>query len=200
MANDVASFVFEQVLRIDPSTISNYSTMQDQLLYLILIPHIVLFLFIVAFSRGIVTRVVGQHRGFEYLFGIAAYFVIVLGGWYGSILVPILLTWFYIAIGIALIIFIISIVFSPARAPALFRLGTEVGKTIGEKTTGKTKKREAIVKEIDILKAERNAIQDRLNDSRKSGTATKEFLAYSQMNLQDFDRRIARLQKEMEEL
>ena len=86
---NLSNLIFSQILKIDPSTIYKYTNVQDQILYLLLIPHIILFLFIYAFSIGIVARVIGGHVGFSRMMGIVAYIYIVWAGWYGM-LVPLL--------------------------------------------------------------------------------------------------------------
>lgn len=70
MASDLISLILNDILKISPTLLSKYYTPQDQVIYLILIPSVVLFLFLYAFSKQIVGRIVGEHPGFEYLVSI----------------------------------------------------------------------------------------------------------------------------------
>jgi hypothetical protein len=129
---NLANLIFSQILKIDPSTIYKYTSVQDQVIYLLLIPHVILFLFIYAFSIGIVGRVIGGHVGFSRMVGIVSYIFLVWSGWYGT-LVPLLNTWFVIALFAGLVIFLITAVMHPARAVAIEQLGGKVGASIGKK-------------------------------------------------------------------
>jgi hypothetical protein len=191
---DLFEIIFEMILQIDPSTLVKYSTLQDQLLFLILVPHIVLLLFIVAFSRSIVRRVVGSHRGFEYLFALAAYLVVILTGWYGGFLVPILITWFYVGLIVAFIIFILSIVISPARTTVLAKMFKETGSVIGKETIGKSKRKKAIEKEIDKLESKKNSLVERMNL-----TTDPTAKGYLSVQIGEIEGKIAELQHELDE-
>jgi hypothetical protein len=199
-AMDLTTLIFQEILKISPSIISKYTTMQDQILFLILIPHLVLLLFIVAFSKGIVGRVIGGHPGFEYLFSLVAYLFFILGGWYGLYLIPLLTTWFYLAIGMALVIFLASVVFSPARAPALFKAMAEVGKGVGEKTAGKSKKIDALEREIELVEAEIKSVKNQIQHGAGGGPLTGNSLEYALMSKTELEKKKAHLQKEQDNL
>ncbi|MEM5778633.1 MAG: hypothetical protein QXK49_03335 [Candidatus Aenigmatarchaeota archaeon] len=150
MATDLVDLLFREILKIDPLTLTKYTTLSDQALYLFLIPHVILFLFLYAFSFGIVTRIVGQHKGFSYLVGIVSYIYIVYAGWYGKLVVW-FLGWMYIALGMAIFLFLISIVFHPSATTAGMKLMGEVGKQIAKKTA-KEHEKKAIEEEIESIK------------------------------------------------
>ncbi len=124
--------IFEEFLKISPNLISNYSTIQDQLLYLVLIPHVILFLFLAAFGLGLMGRVFGKpHHGFQLLVIIISYIYIVWSGWYGSFIVPFTITWFLIALVIGLFLFFINAVFSLKQLYGIPKLIGEGGKLLG---------------------------------------------------------------------
>ncbi len=151
---DLARVVFEEFLKVSPDLISKYSTVQDQLLYLILIPHVLLLLFLLAFSKGIVKRFTGEHAKFRFLLGITAYIYIIWSGWYGTLFIPFFLSWFYIALGIAVFLFLISIVWHPAAGPAGGKLISGIFESIGEKTIGREKEIDRLEQEISHIDAE----------------------------------------------
>jgi len=161
MAVDLIDLLFREILKIDPLTLSKYINLQDQVLYLFLIPHVILFLFLYAFSFGIVTRITGPHKGFSYLVGLVSYIYIVYAGWYGRLIVW-FLGWMYIALGLAFFLFFVSIIWHPAATTAGMKLMGEVGKTIAKKTAKEHEKKaleeelDSIKKQIAELEAERN--------------------------------------------
>lgn len=124
---DILDLLFNQLLRINPSIISKYTTPQQQLLNLFLIPHIILFLFIYGFAWAIIPT----HKGLRYLASIGAYLSIVLMGspysYYGMLL-PIFLIWWQIALFVGLFFFIWSRIVHPARTREIFNIGRDVGK------------------------------------------------------------------------
>jgi len=146
-STDLFNLIFREVLKISPTLLYKYTTLQDQIIYLLLIPMLILFLFVYAFSRQIVLRITGEHKGFQYLVSIIVFIYLVYSGIFGSTLVPIFTTWLNIAIALSLIVFIISVVIHPARGPALTRLGRETGK----KLFAKSKKIEALERELDVI-------------------------------------------------
>ena len=161
---DLFQVIFEQILKIDPNIISNYTTLQDQFLYLILIPHVVLLLFIYAFSRGFVNRfITGGHIAFSYLLGIVVYIYIVWSGFYGGFLVSFLATWLYIAVGIALFVFLISIFWHPAAGKVGGALIGKIFSTVAEKTVGKEKERDKLEREIRALDRQIMDIENRFS-------------------------------------
>lgn len=138
--------IFEEYLKISSDLISKYPTIQDQLLYLILIPHVVLLLFLFGFGQTFIH----EHKGLRLLTTITAYVFFIWAGWYGTILVPLAIGWFYILLGIGLVFFFVGRVIHPSRASELFALS----KAVGEKLTEKSKKAKVYQDEIDSLNAQ----------------------------------------------
>ena len=147
---DLFNLIFQQILKISPSLMYNYSTVQDQILYLILIPHVLLFLFLFAFSKGIVGRFVSEHRGLQYLTGLVAYIYIVYAGWYGSFLVPLMMGWFTIALILGIFLFLISIIWHPAAAATGGKLLGDITQEAG-KRAGRGKQKKAIDDQIKLI-------------------------------------------------
>ena len=73
-----------KILNITPQILSQYRTVQDQLLWLIFIPSLAMIFFIYWFASTVSLG----HKGFRNLFGVAAYLTLILTGWYGR-LIPI---------------------------------------------------------------------------------------------------------------
>jgi hypothetical protein len=170
------NLIFTEILKVSPSLISKYTNVQDQVLNLILIPHVILFLFIYAFSIGIVGRITGGHKGFSTLVGVISYIYIVWNGWYGTFLIPLLNAWFMIALVFGLILFLVTVVVHPARGPALTNLGKEVGKMAGKKigeSINKDKKVELLYREKEHEEEEIRHFQEILRqDAGNSGAAS----------------------------
>lgn len=150
---NIITIILENILKIDPYTIAQYSSISDQLIYLILIPNVILFLFVWSFGYWVVPH----HTGMRLLMSLTAYIFIVYIGWYGA-LVPIFIPWFTILVGGMLLFFIVSKILHPgAIAPASGLIG-EIGKKVrgsgaprkeAEKIEEEIKK---IDKKIKILK------------------------------------------------
>lgn len=122
---DLFQIIFEQILKIDPTLIAKYTAIQDQLLYLIIIPHTILLLFL--FGFGIM--LMHEHRGLRYLLTVVTYVFIIWSGWYGSFLIPMVTAWFYIMLTFGLFLFFISKIFHPVTAR---RIGSQVGPLVGK--------------------------------------------------------------------
>ena|SRR3989344_1334357 len=158
MAVSIIDIVLRDILKISPTLISKYPTVQDQLLYLILIPHVLLIIFILAFSRGFVGRFISGHHGLNYLVSIVLYIYLIYAGWYGSILVSLFSQFLYLALAIGIIVFFINFIWHPARLPMTGKLLQEAGSLLSEKTIGKEKIRKEIGrigKQINSLNAAR---------------------------------------------
>jgi hypothetical protein len=186
---NILDLIFNEFLRINPSTISQYSTPQLQLLNLFLIPHIILFLFIYGFAWVIAPT----HKGFRYLFSIAAYLTMVMMGspysYYGMIL-PFLLVWWQIALGLAFFFFIASRIIHPSKYPELFN----IGKSAAEKITEKSKKHEVYSKKIESVEAQIRALEVQQNRMMtNSGTRNPMLDA----EISELYRRKAELEKEL---
>ena len=180
MATDLISFLFTEILKIDPLTMSKYTTLSDQTIYLFLIPHVILFLFLYAFSFGIVQRVTGPHKGFSYLVGIVSYIYIVYAGWYAKLLVW-FLGWMYIALGMAVFLFFVSIVFHPSATAAGMKMMGEVGKTLAKGKAKEAEKR-AIQEEVDSIKKQIAAL--RAEEQRGIEPTAKAYIEMQIANLE----------------
>jgi hypothetical protein len=187
---DLIDLLFREILKIDPLTLSKYMNVQDQTLYLFLIPHVILFLFLYAFSFGIVTRITGPHKGFSYLVGIVSYIYIVYAGWYGKLVVW-FLGWMYIALGLALFLFFVSIIWHPAATSAGMKMMGEVGKQVAKRTAKEHEKR-TIEEEIDAIKKEISAINAEL-----SGPLEPQARAYMQMQKANLEAQRRRLESRL---
>jgi hypothetical protein len=162
-SSNLTNLIFSQLLKISSTNIIHYTSIQDQVLYLIFIPHIILFLFLYAFSIGIVARVTGGHVGFSRLLGIAAYIYIIWSGWYGTFLIPLLNAWFVIALFFGLIVFLITAVMHPARGVAIEELGGKLGVIAGKKLSESIKKD----KNIEELYRHKEYIEGQVNNYQK---------------------------------
>ena len=162
MAIDIIGFILETILKIDPYTIANYINVQDQLLYLVLIPHTILFLFLYSFINSILSppTQAPAHRGLRLLLGIVAYIFIIWAGWY-AILVPIFITWFKLLIIIGVIFYLGSKFIHPSRMREIFALSYGKGKNLAEAKVY-AKKIERKIDEIDreINNLKKGGVQD----------------------------------------
>lgn len=154
---DIYNLVFQVVLRIDPATLAKYTTVQDQLLYLILIPHAILLLFLMGFGRGIAAG----HKGMGYVISIIVYLFFIWGGWYGTFLVPLTTAFWYILLIIGLFLFFISRIIHPATAGAMIGLAAKLGEKIGAKTTGAAAEKREMQKQLAIVKHQIVQLQNR---------------------------------------
>jgi len=171
---DLFNLIFIEILKISQDNLFKYPTLQDQILYLILIPHVLLFLFLFAFSRGIVARFISGHRGLQYLVGLVAYVYIVYAGWYGSFLVPLLIGWFTIALVLGLFLFLVSIVWHPAAAASGGRLLGAAAAEVGKKAS----KGKEIERLEDELKFVRKQLRDLKGRRHANPAAEYEYNSY----------------------
>lgn len=118
---DIVTFVLETILKIDYSTIGKYATVEDQLLYLVLIPHVVGLLFLF----GLATTITAGHKGLRNLIGITGYIFLVLSGWYGTMVPWIILYWQVLLITYFLVFFV-SIFWHPSEGRETFKLGEKL--------------------------------------------------------------------------
>jgi len=130
VTTDFARLVFEEILQINPTLLVNYPIVQDQVVYLLFIPHIILFLFLFGFALAITS-----HRGLQYLVGLGSYVYIVYSGLYGKTLVGIFLPFWQLLIFLGLFFFIGSRIVHPSRVREIF----ELGKGVASKATEKRK-------------------------------------------------------------
>jgi hypothetical protein len=148
---NIVEFILMDLLQISSDLLRDYSSTQEQLLYLFLIPHAVLLLFVYMFAGSISSMAIRgpqPHKGFRVLFGIVAYITIIFSGWYGNLLVPIFILWWQMALVVALILFSMSKLFiDPASLQDVAKAGAAVSSKLGEK--GRSKKK--IQKELRLV-------------------------------------------------
>lgn len=187
---DILNLLFNDILRINPVTISRYTTPQTQLLNLFLIPHIILFLFIYGLSWVLVP----MHKGLRYLAAIAAYLTIVLQGspysYYGMIL-PLLNLWWQIALVVGLFFFIWSRFIHPSKTPELFN----IGKAAAAKITEKSKKSSAIHHKISSIDSQIRALEQQ--QARAQGAAGGQRNPVIDAEIAELRRRRAELESEL---
>jgi len=145
---DLMSIIFDQILKISPVLQSQYPLVQDKLIYLLLIPHAILLLFLYSFAMWIVQS---GHRGFNILFMLIGYVFIIYAGFYGTILIPLFVNYFVITVGISIFFFIMSRILPMNYLPGLIKLGSETGKAVGKATVGKGKEEKALKSQIQVL-------------------------------------------------
>jgi len=189
---DLFNIVFTEFLKISPDLLSKYTTIQDQLLYLVLIPHAVLFLFLFGFGIFIAH----EHRGLKFLLRITAYIFIVWAGWYGTILVPLTIGWFYIMLGVALIVFFVAKIFHPVTAQALGGVAAKVLGEIGDKTIGKEKERETLEDEIKMVNDQIRTLEAELHHPGITPMAA----SYAQMQIQQLKSQLVALKRKASKL
>ncbi|MBU3897098.1 MAG: hypothetical protein KJ697_04165 [Nanoarchaeota archaeon] len=168
---DFITIIFEEILKIDSNLLYNYPTVPDQLIYLILIPHIILFLFLAGFG-GVLSH---EHKGMRYLVSIGAYIFIIYSGWYGM-LAQLASTWFTIMIVFGLILFFISRIFPPITAQKFGKIGAAAG----EKTfafLGKGKAIEKLDREISYCNQEIARIRQHGQGSREGAQTSMILIA-----------------------
>jgi hypothetical protein len=155
MANPILDLIFGTLLRLDPSLISKYSSsVQNQIMNLFLIPHVILFLFIYGFAWVIIPT----HKGLKYLISILAYLTVVLLGEpysYYSMIVPFFLLWWQVALVVGLFFFIWSRFINPSKTPELFNLGRAATAKMSEGS----KRRRALLEEIDATRRQIAALR-----------------------------------------
>lgn len=154
---DLFTLIFEGFLKIDPILLTRYTNIQDQLLYLVLIPHVILLLFLWTFGIWIARG----HPKFHILLSIVGYIYVVWSGLYGTFLIPFMVNMFSLMLILAFGFFILSYIIHPARGPAMYKLAGSVGETIGERTVGKMRKRKALEKQEDLLRSQIRELESR---------------------------------------
>jgi len=190
---DIFMLVFQQLLKIDPMSLAKYTNVGDQLLYLFLIPHLVVFMFLLSFGKWIIA----EHKGLRSLLVIVAYIFIIWSGWYGTFIVPIMSAWFALILGSAFLFFALTFIIPPARLQGLMGLAGAAGTGIHEATFGKANKRKAIEGEIKKLMAERMALERRLSRyESEPGMRSSRAINAIKTDISDLDAKIERLKVE----
>lgn len=137
------NLIFNQILKISPSLLYKYATLQDQVLNLILLPHVILFIFLLGFGWGVIP----QNKGLRYLVMIVTYIFVVTQGWYGTFLVPLLQIWFWIMLVTGLFLFFAFKIIHPATARKLGDAAAKAAMDAG-KRMGKDKQVERLAEEL----------------------------------------------------
>ncbi len=137
---DFVKLILEQILRVDPGLIGQYPLVQDKLLWLVLVPHIVVFLFLFSFAAWLSPK----HTGLRRVLAIGGYLALVLAGWYGSFIVPLVKAWFIILLVAGFLFFLVSKIFPPTTVKAATGI---LGEAVGLATKGSKERRQL---EIDI--------------------------------------------------
>ncbi len=184
MALDLFTLIFTEILKVSPTLIAKYSTIQDQIINLIFLPHVILFLFIWGFGMMMMppekTRA-NAHRGFRYLLSLTAYVVIIYQGWYGSFLIPLLQTWFYLMLGAGLVLFFVSKIYHPVTAKEFGKFGDALGKSVGTRLA-KDKQIEVIEEELGFIRKRMRDLEPRRNNN--DSAAIYEYESYSKQEQQ----------------
>lgn len=174
---DLFNLIFVEILKISPNLLSQYYTIQDRIIHLLFLPHVILFLFLWGFGMMIVPPSTDNpNKGLRYLITLTAYIVIVYQGWYGTFLIPLLQTWFYIMLFFGLFLFFISKIFHPLTAKKFGNVGTAMGKSLGEKMA-RGKQVEALEDELKFIRKR----MDKLKGKAEGGSdpaATYEYENY----------------------
>lgn len=148
--------IFEQILRFTSRTLAMYPEFTDKLLYLILIPHIVLFLFLASFGLWVAKG----NRGFQVLIAIAGYLFFILSGWYGSFLAPFIANFFIIWLAIGFLTFIVVRIIPPIYGPGVRGFGKAVAEKASEKTIGKSVKKKELEKQLRLVNKKINTVRN----------------------------------------
>ncbi len=103
MPVDLSTLIFEEILKISPELLARYPTVQDKLLYLILIPHVVLFMFLLFFAD----LMVRGHPRIRNLIMVSAYIYVIFSGFYNTV-ANIASLWYTVLIPIGFFLFIFT--------------------------------------------------------------------------------------------
>jgi hypothetical protein len=189
---DLFSLIFTQILKISPDLLYKYPTIQDQIINLIFLPHVILFLFIWGFGMMLMPpekERPNAHRGLRYLVSVAAYVFIIYQGWYGTFLIPLLQTWFYVMLIFGLFLFFISKIYHPVTAARLGDVGRAVGQSAGEKM--------ARGKQIEALEDELKFVKKRIGELKRRDPAHN---TAAQFELENYERQKHELEKAIKKL
>ena len=185
---DFIKLILEQILRVDPSLIAQYPLVQDKVLWLLLVPHVVLFLFLFSFAGWIVTR----HAGLRRLLSVVTYLVVILGGYYGNLIVPVVNAWFTILLVAGLLFFLISRIFPPSSVSAATGLMSEA---FGMATKG-SKDRKQIETDIDVLEKTIASLERKAEVVRNNGGDD----AHIQAKISDLEEKLHQKEAQLEKL
>ncbi len=180
---DLTNLIFREILKISPTLMSRYFTLQDQVLYLILIPSVIIILFIWTFGYWIVGS---AHRGLRLLISMIAYIYIVYSGWYGSFIIPIILAWFPMVLLSFFLFFIMTRIFHPLNisgASKIISAGFEKGSRKGRDIKKLEHKIDMVQRKITKTRQQEASAQD--NETRARLRRVRIALEHKKMDLED---------------
>jgi hypothetical protein len=182
---DLFRLIFQEILKISPTLLYKYTTVQEQVFKLILLPHVILFIFLFGFGMFVIP----ENKGLRYLVMIVAYIFVVIQGWYGTFLVPLLEVWFWLMLVFGLFLFFISRIIHPAAAKELGKAAGLVAQDIGKKM-GKEKQIEKLAKELEHIEKQKQKYLPHIDDN--PGAAQ----VYAQLEQREFEikRKIEKLE------
>jgi len=173
---DLFNLIFNEILKIGPTLLYKYTTIQEQVFHLILLPHVILFLFLFGFGWAIIP----ENKGLRYLVMIVAYIFVVMQGWYGTFLVPLLEVWFWISLAFGLFLFFITRIIHPTTAQRLGGAAGKLARDLG-KSMGKEKQIEKLEEELEYIRKEMREHKPHIEDN--PGAAQ----VYAQLKQREFE-------------
>ncbi len=126
---DLVELVFREFLKISPSLMAKYTATADQILYLILIPHLILFIFLWYFSFWVIGE---GHPKLKRLFTITVYIYLLWSGWYGSIIVPVVNAYFIILLIGGFVFFMFTRAIKPLSLGGYLSLAHSLGERLSK--------------------------------------------------------------------
>lgn len=157
---DLFRLIFEEILKISPTLLYKYTTIQNQVFFLILLPHVILFIFLFSFGWGIMP----ENKGLRYLVMIVAYIFVVIQGWYGSFLVPLLEVWFWIMLIFGLFLFFAIRIMHPFTAKRVGAAAGKLAEDLGKKM-GREKQIEKLEKELQNIHRQKQKFLPHIDDN-----------------------------------
>jgi hypothetical protein len=179
------NLIFNQILKISPTLLYKYTTLQDQVFHLILLPHVILFIFLFGFGWGVIP----ENKGLRYLVMIVTYIYVVMQGWYGTFLVPLLEVWFWITLVFGIFIFFMFRLIHPSTAQRLGGAAAKTALDVG-KRMGKDKQIERLAEELTSVQRQMRTHYPHIRDN--PGAAQ----VYAQLEEHEFE--LKRKIKELE--
>ncbi len=174
-STDLSNLIFNEILKISPILMSKYYTLQDQVLYLILIPSVIILLFVWTFGYWFMG---GGHRGLRLLISAIAYIYIVYAGWYGTFVIPLILAWFPIVLIAAFAFFLMTKIFHPMNIAG----ASKVMKSTFQKATAKSKKIDKLERQHDVVTRKIRQLENRLRNTNNDRAKAELIARISDLN------------------
>ncbi|MFP4116933.1 MAG: hypothetical protein ACLFQ8_01365 [Candidatus Aenigmatarchaeota archaeon] len=139
MSLDLYTLIFREILKVAECSAGGKwgcitGDVTQDFIYAFLLPHVVLFIFLVILSKPVKQI----HKGLGILFGLSAYIFVIYEGWYGTILAPLLMWWLVLSIVVGLVYFFVTkFIGSP-------KVRGKIGKSVGGKIKEGMKKDKAL--------------------------------------------------------